>query len=78
MIVDFNFYGNKVSGYIPDSYSWCLPIFEASLELNKGVPSCPKFHCAGLQGLDYKVEIKTPTDLYKMVVSDTGTTFVKA
>jgi hypothetical protein len=75
MQVDFNFYGNQVSGYLPEDYDWCLPLLDASLELENGVPKCPKFHCAGLIGKDFLIEIATPRQTFKMVVSDTGTSF---
>lgn len=76
MKVNFNCYGNEVSGYFPDSYAWCIPLFEASLEIQNGAPACPKFHCAGLRDQDYNVQVKTVRGNYKMQVTDAGTVFV--
>ncbi len=73
----FNFYGNEVSGYVPDAYDWCLPLLEASLEMHAGVPVCPRFHCGGLAGSDFECVVKRPDGTeYRMHVSDT-TSFIK-
>ena len=75
MQFSFNFYGNQVSGHVPDTYDWCLPLLEASLELKNGVPICPRFHCAGLRDLDYSCVVESVKGKYKMLV-DEFTTFV--
>ena len=77
--VQFYAYGFDFKGTISDAYKWAIPLLKASIEIKKGVPVCPKFHCGGLKNEDVTITAKgLRAEQYKLEVTDTGTHFVPA